>query len=437
MIKEALFTLLYLGLFNFLIYKFKRLQFKSYKPFVTFLLFNAKFVVGIFIWFIYTFYYKDVQNNDVHKFYTDALTLHEIREYNPQVFSDLMIFGSSFDKQNNVRKLKNWTRNFDEAPINENRTVIRLNALLMFVSFKTYFVHILFFCFFSLVGWVLLTNAILSFAPDRNAILALPVLFLPSVLFWTSGVMKEPLLVLGLGLLLSGILYFRLSWQPVVKVLAGFIIVLASKFFVLVCLAPGLIAFVLFGRKQNIAFVVAKYAVVTVLLLLVAFNMHYLVPRINLQQMLLNKQTHSVKEAIYAKAGSRIDIPVLEDNALSIAKVAFVGARNALFRPTLLESKNIMMALSAAENFIIIPFLLLFIFSTNWRSPHNLNLFLFLLTFSLAYFALVGMCTPVLGNLVRYRTPLTPVFMFAFIIKMDPKLVASTLGFVLREQTKT
>ncbi len=149
--------------------------------------------------------------------------------------------------------------------------------------------------------------------------------------------------------------------------------------------------------------------------------------------MLLNKQTHSIKEAIYAKAGSRIDIPVLEGNAGSIIKVALVGVRNALFRPTLFESKNVMMALSAAENFIIIPFLLLFLFSTNWRSSHNLNLFLFLLTFSLAYFALVGMCTPVLGNLVRYRTPLMPVFMFAFIIKMDPKLVANTLGFVLRD----
>ena len=51
----------------------------------------------------------------------------------------------------------------------------------------------------------------------------------------------------------------------------------------------------------------------TILFLLVAFNIHYVIPRINLQQMLVNKQTHSVKEAAYFKAGSRIEIPELKN----------------------------------------------------------------------------------------------------------------------------
>ena len=330
-------------------------------------------------------------------------------------------------------EMENWNRNFDEAPFNENHTIIKLNALLMFVSFKTYFVHILFFCFFSLIGWVLLTNSILSFADAKNSILALPILFLPSVLFWTSGVLKEPLLVLGLGLLISAIVNRQLSIVNLAKLICGVLIILFTKFFVLACLLPALVAYFLFKKNENQIFIVAKYAMVTILLLLVAFNIHYLIPKINLQQMLVNKQTHSVKEAEYFKAGSRIEIPELKDNALSILETSTVGLWNTLFRPYINETKNVMMLMSAIENFIVITFLIMFVTTTGWRHPINLNLFLFLISFSIAYFALIGMCTPVLGNLVRYKTPLLPLFMFAFIIKVNPKAVANSLSFVLRE----
>ena len=147
MIKEILLTLFYLFFFNFLLYRFKKFQFKNFKPLVTHLLFNLKFAVGIFIWVIYTFYYKDVQNNDVHKFYNDAFILNRAATEQPMVFAELMAGKENDATLPYLEEMKNWKRNFDEAPFNENHTIIKLNALLMFVSFKTYFVHILFFCF--------------------------------------------------------------------------------------------------------------------------------------------------------------------------------------------------------------------------------------------------------------------------------------------------
>ncbi len=435
MIKEILLTLFYLLFFNFLIYRFKKFQFKTFKPFVTHLLFNLKFVVGIFIWFIYTFYYKDVQNNDVHKFYTDALVLHQTASKNPKAFLQLMVRDNgTWDEY--TAPMKNWKRNFDEAPFNENQTIIRLNALLMFVSFKTYFVHILFFCFFSLLGWILLTNAILSFTDGRNAVLTLPVLFLPSVLFWTSGVMKEPLLVLGLGLVISGILDYGLrivDLKNSTKIFFGVTIILLTKFFVLACLLPALIAFLLFRKRENLKFVLLKYAGVFTLCTVLLFGIHSIIPSVHPIQMLMNKQTNSIKEAEYFKAGSRIEIPKLTADPGSVLKVAPVGVWNTIVRPYVSDIKNVMMLASAAENFFVIPFLITCITFVNWRKQENLNLFLFLFAFSFAYFALVGMCTPVLGNLVRYKTPLLPLFMLAFIVRVSPHYVADSLSFVLRK----
>jgi hypothetical protein len=45
--------------------------------------------------------------------------------------------------------MKNWHRNFDEAPFNENRTVIKLNALLIVFLFQhlfcTHTIHVFHF----------------------------------------------------------------------------------------------------------------------------------------------------------------------------------------------------------------------------------------------------------------------------------------------------
>lgn len=431
--KDLLVTLLYLIIFNVLLYRYRRLQFNSFKPYVTSLIFNLKFLTGILIWMVYTFYYKDLQNNDIHKFYTDALTLHEIKAKDSEAFWGLLAGDIDCDKGNLKTYLKNWDRNFDEAPINENRTIIRLNALLMFITFKTYFAHILFFCFISLLGWVLLLNSVAKFTPQQNMLYALPVMVLPSVLFWASGVMKEPLLILGLGMLLYGLINKHQPFRKAILIAVGFTIILFTKFFVLACLIPAAIAFLLFNNNNQQGFIVSKYALVFATLLFIAFNLQYVTARINPLQMLVNKQTNSVKEAIYYKAGSRIDIPPLEPNGLSVLTVAPVGIVNTLLRPYPTEAKNIMMLASAIENILVVLLLAWLVWHTKRTNIQHLNVVLFLLTFSVAYFALIGMCTPVLGNLTRYRAPLLPVFLLAFIINANTPAILNRLGFLLRQ----
>lgn len=419
--KQILVTIFYLVVFNLCFIRFKKLQLKGYKPIITNLLFNLKFVTGIFIWCIYTFYYTDVQNNDVHKFYTDALVLRQTANENYTAFLKLMT-GNSEDASTQVYtdRMKNWERNFDEAPVNENRTIIRLNALLMFFSLRTYFVHILAMCFLSLIGWVLAVNAIFNYAGKNPRILTLFVLMLPSVLFWTSGVMKEPVLVLGLGLFLHGLLNLQFTsnrylTKSLLALAAGAIVLLSIKFYVLICLLPAALAFLIFRKAQKTSIILAKYAAVNVLLLALAFSMQNFVSKINLPQMLVNKQVHSVKEAEYFKAGSRIAIPEITPDAFSIIKTAPIGIWNTIVRPYLWESRNPLMLASALENILVVLIIICVLYRSR-RSIIPLNLVLFLLAFSLSYFALIGICTPVLGNLVRYRAPILPLFLAAAIL---------------------
>ena len=438
MISKGLLTAAYLLIINVFIYHFKWFQFRAFRPWITLLVFNLKFAVGILIWAVYTFYYTDVANNDVHKFYRDALTLHDIRAEAPSVFNRLM-WGSEITgaDKHKVSALNNWNRHFDEAPVNENRTIIRMNAWLMFLSFKTYFVHVLFMCLFSLLGLVLITNSVLRHSPPRTAVLALFVLLLPSLLFWTSGVMKEPLLLLGTGCFVYGISHLSftsLQLNPILALLFGASIMFITKFFVLVCLLPATMAFLLFRNRETVVFIWMKYAIVHVVLLLMAFQVYRILPGFNLQQMLINKQAHSVKEAEYHRAGSRVEILHLKDDILSVVCASPSAVFNVIARPLVWESGNPMMLASAVENIFVILFLILCAVYTDWKSPQNLNLFLFLLFSSLAYFTLIGLATPVLGNLVRYKAPLLPFLLFAFMFRVKPDRVADNFRFALRKE---
>lgn len=412
MLKAVLFTGFYYVLFNFLLYRFRCLQLSALRPWVTLAFFHLKFAAGLLIWAIYTFYYTDIQNNDAHKYYTDAVVLHQYGARQPLAFAKIVLGDADALPATIESQLKNWSRHFDEAPFNENQTVIKLHALLLFFSGHSYFVHILFMCFISLLGYKLLLKATFPSA-DSRLILALPVLLLPSVLLWSSGVMKEPLLVLGLGIYVFALSHFRWSAKHVLLLLAGAWLILVVKFYVLVCLLPASAAY-LWSRNANaIRSIAGKYVAVILLLSLVVFVLPRIFSVRSPLTMLANKQEHAIKEAAYFKAGSAVDIPRVTDE-WSLLKAVPAGIGHVGLRPYLWECKNPLMLLSGLETILILVLLLVGLALFDRQGTSTYSLFLFLLFSSLLYFVLIGVTTPVLGNLVRYKAPMLPLFIFAF-----------------------
>ncbi len=419
--KEILFSALYFLLLNFIVVKVRRLQLSAFKPWVSVALLNAKFFAGLCLWLIYTFYYTDTANNDAHKFYRDALVLYQVKSESPKVFCTLL-FSPTTDSTANIyaARMQNWERNFDEAPVNENRTVIRLNTLLLFISGKTYFVHVLIMCFISFIGCLLIANVLIPYLPQKNVGYILPVLFLPSVLLWASGVMKEPLLVLGLGLFVYGLLAkVSFIWR-LAAVFIGGLILLSVKFYVLACILPAGFAYLIASRLRTNPAIISVYIISHLLVILLAFNLQN-VSNINAMQMLVNKQQHAVKEAGYFRAGSTIAVPVITADAISILKATPKALFNTLMQPTVLTARKPVVLFNAIENLLVLGFLIYLTAYGNWKNAAHLNVAFFLLSASVVYFVVIGICTPVAGNLVRYKAPLLPLFLFALLVLADIK----------------
>jgi hypothetical protein len=291
---EILLSAAYIVLFLWLISRISFFRANGLSPRVLGGIFLLKVFSGVGLWAIYTYYYKDRSTADIFKYFDDSKIMFDALHTHPADYFR-MLFGIGNDTppfDTYYVRMHNWARLYESNLYNDSHTIIRLNALLRLFSFGGYQVHSIFLCFFSLVGLVALYRSFEPFLPGRRKWLLIAIFLMPSVLFWGSGVLKEGLLFLGLGLLVFN--WFRIfrigpSILSVVLVIFSILLLLTTKFYVLVSITPGLIymAWMLrsAGRRTFL-----KFSIVMVCYAGLGLGVKYFIPAYDPLQVLAIKQ---------------------------------------------------------------------------------------------------------------------------------------------------
>jgi len=116
----------------------------------------------------------------------------------------------------------------------------------------------------------------------------------------------------------------------------------------------------------------------------------------------------------YPRAGSYMETKNLQPTIRSFAKETPRALFRAMFRPFLWEGKNPLLLLPALENLALIVLILLAIlFPQRPRSPGFAG---FCLIFSLLLLLVMGLTTPVLGTLDRYRISALPFLLTGLLL---------------------
>ncbi|MGB1729832.1 MAG: hypothetical protein ACPHF2_07515, partial [Crocinitomicaceae bacterium] len=189
-----------LGLF----WSISKLNFFKNGPFSTRslqLAFFLRIAMGFGLFLIYSYHYPSRQDADTFKYFDDSKYMYDAFWTNPGDYFK-MLFGihcnTEYFNTEYFNNMSNWVRSYDNGLFNDNRLMIRVNAFLRIFSFGNYHVHSIILAFLAFMGSFSLSK--LFFEVSRSKVLTYIAVFLvPSLVFWSSGILKEAVLLAALG----------------------------------------------------------------------------------------------------------------------------------------------------------------------------------------------------------------------------------------------
>ncbi len=368
---------------------------------------------------IYTYYYESA-TADIYRYFNEGKVIYDALWQNPADYLRLVtgIEANAPHLNEYYDKMHYWWDPRLFPVYNDNRLVIRYNAILNLVSFGKIHVNAIIANFVSLAGLVAIYKFALRQIPYQKLNWIKWGIFLfPSIIFWGSGLTKEALLIPAMGFF---IYYFdrilgpeRLTISQYAFFALLFALLLLLKVYVLLLLLPCLLAFSLSGKIKKIGTGKA-FAIVIFGAGLVVLAVSWLFPQFDPAAILAKRQNAIMQFSVLVNAGSIIHEVYLEPTLKSILLYSPRALFNVLFRPHLLESLNPVIIMAALENMLIVLFALTLVFFAFKKKQLN-NIEWFGLWFTLLLFVFIGLTTQVSGTLVRLKIPALPLFWLSLI----------------------
>jgi uncharacterized integral membrane protein len=394
-------------------------------------LFGLKILVGMAVWAIYTFYYTDRQTSDIYRFFADSEVVYHTLFNQPKHYFQLVtgIGGNATEHQPYFEAMNNWYKSFDDGFLNENRTLIRINALLIPLTLGSYFGNMVIICFLGVWAQSFLFRQLVKRYEGIPLLLFAAINLWPSQLFWTSALMKEPLVMIGIAVSLGAALMLKkkISAPIFLLLVTGIWLTLFSKFYIGIALCFPLLAFLLDKEVLSIRKSFMNYGIALGMLLLSAWGIGKLIPQFDIPMIISAKQQAFNNVANATKAGSAFYITKLEPNLQSMLRLAPEGLRNSLLRPYPKGAGGMMEWAAVAENLLFISVLSFLLIKINLKNA-NFSLTFSLLLFGLIILVLGGITVNISGALVRYKMPAIPYLTLALLMVSKLNNVKFTNG---------
>lgn len=313
-----------------------------------------------------------------------------------------------------------------------NYFVAKLVAVLSFFSFGSYSVITLFFSMISFSGVWRLYKFFYEQYPHLHKQLAIAILYLPNFVFWSSGILKDPLCTGMLGWLTYGMYKIIIKRESVIKntvavIFAAYIIGLV-KGYILASYLPFFMLFFFGTWLKSIQQPVLK--VMLIFLIAVVGITGFFLSKDIIVEEIIDKLAESVQDTqqsfmgIAGLAESSFSLGVEFDGTPGgLVKIAPAGIVASLYRPYLWESKGITSMLSAIESLAVMLFTLYVLLRagpvTFFGGIIKDPMIMYCLLFALVFALFVGVTTLNFGTLVRYKIPCMPFYIISLLLILE------------------
>lgn len=294
------------------------------------------------------------------------------------------------------------------------------------------------FCcaFFAFGGCWRIFKLFYSIYPHLHKKIAIATLFLPSLLFWSSALMKDSITMGALGFFIYGVyqLFFmrkKIVVNIVVVSLSAFLLFYIKPYIVL-CAVPGFLVWAYILLNKNIkdrGF--RMFATLAFTGLTIAGSIYFM-QKIATSEMASQYATQNILKALESQqntynqvddAGSGFKATAIDNSVGGILKLFPLGIVNSLFRPFPWEVRSPVMALTALEALLFAWLTITCFRYTSFKRFRKVLAdnpsIVFCFIYSILFAGLVGMSTLNFGTLARYKIPALPFFLIMLFVILD------------------
>lgn len=371
-----------------------------------------KITAGIAMGLIYSHYYL---GGDTHQYFNDAVALRELAINNTGDFLNYIF--------------KNQVPNYIQLnyPLDEPRAFLfsKICAIINIISFDSYYLLSTYLSLFSVTGFIYLANQTIKAFPRYKNEAVIAFLAFPSVVFWSSGVIKETIAVGTLAFIFGLIIkYFisenntKIKFLDILLFIACILLSWFLKYYFIGILIATFLPTILFSKLNSRVKKNQKWILWSALFLITIGVVT--LTRYNFQLNNIPNVVFENAEAFVNKSnqGDYIQYPSKSNAWTSILINSPIALFSGLFRPSLFEVDSIFKLVSAIENSLLFIFLII---SLSTIPKILKSKYKFWIISGLSYIIILAiflaLSTPNFGTLVRYKSGFLFVFVFLTLIE--------------------
>jgi hypothetical protein len=316
--------------------------------------------------------------------------------------------------------------------IASNLFIMKVAAVLSLFSFNKYIIITVFFGAFSFAGLWKLFLVFKDINKDKQLkLLAWGVLYVPSVWFWGSGLMKDSICLGGIGFIIHYM--YRLfikkefSFKSIIALIALIYIVGSIKSYIIIVLVIGLAVFAFYNLITPIKNLVIRGFIILIFLsaiIIVAFitnfgeQLQQLADESKVQVDAYQRNYDAVQNEDDRSRGN-VKSDEIDASISGLILHSPIAIFTCLFRPFIWESRKIFILFSSFESlllllctvYVIIKLRVLGFFRELFNNPFVLTSFFIAVLFAL----IIGFTTYNFGTMARYKIVLLPFYFFTLV----------------------
>ena len=382
-------------------------------------------VLGTFtLTFIYQFIFG---YGDTFGYYHVIQTMHHVFTKDPVSWLNIILHNSNGDNSNILQLLELLKAGDNPVTeyvfyIPENAFICKIASVFNVICFNSYLGMALFFGTMSFLGsWYIFKTFVYVF-PGYQKQFAIFCLYLPSLWFWGTGVLKDPVCNFALGLLF----YFYFIKQPsflkrslIIFVAIYLLVQIKSYMFYSFAVGATFALVITYYKRFNLIGKILSIVLSLLgLLIIYPFLSDFIIT--SFEDITTQSKYFIDQYSSGSTEGDSTIIPSFDPSPFGFIKLALGGLVTVFLRPFPWEINKILYIFLIMENMLLYVIIFKkiklepFQFKINNRYVAN-----FCLVFFLFLGTIIGVTSFNLGTIARYRVPALP-FLFAgiFVLKL-------------------